>query len=182
MKNRSRGWLLRTALVMFPAVVWAQAESRPPREFPAFRGTWILDASAGSERIGGLPTAHTLTITTTPTEISLVKDSGIPEVYRLDGTETKIRDPRTGAEMDRRYSFVLVAEAVALTSKLIRHARGHAFTNIITDAYVVAGDQLSVERQLSVLMEPPGNLATLEDSDNNRQTLVYRRNTQAPAR
>jgi hypothetical protein len=30
-----------------------------------------------------------------------------------------------------------------------------AFTNIITDAYSTAGDVLTVERQLSVLAQPP---------------------------
>jgi hypothetical protein len=35
--------------------------------------------------------------------------------------------------------------------------------------------ELTVERQLSVLVEPPGNLATLAVPANNRQTIVYRR-------
>jgi hypothetical protein len=34
---------------------------------------------------------------------------------------------------------------------------------------------LTVERQLSVLAQPPGNLVTLSEASNNRQTLVYRR-------
>ena len=75
------------------------------------------------------------------------------------------------AVLARRYSFTLVAGMLALTSRLTRGA----FTNIITDAYASAGDVLTVERQLSVLAQPPGNLVTLEDDKNNRQTLVYRR-------
>jgi hypothetical protein len=62
-----------------------------------------------------------------------------------------------------------------LTSRRTRTRDGRAFTNIITDAYTVSGDVLTVERQLSVLIQPPGNLATLEDPNNNRQTIGYRR-------
>ena len=65
-------FLCYAALVAFPTLAWAQAESSPPREFPAFRGTWTLDESAGRGHIGGLPLARTLAIATTPTEISLV--------------------------------------------------------------------------------------------------------------
>ena len=60
---------------------------------------------------------------------------------------------------------------VALTAK---RTRGD-FTNIVTDAYVASGDVLTVERQLSVLARPAGNLVTLSDERNNRQTFVYRR-------
>jgi hypothetical protein len=60
---------------------------------------------------------------------------------------------------------------VALTSRTIRGD----FTNIITDAYAASGDVLTVERQLSVLAQPPGNLVALSDERNNRQTIVYRR-------
>jgi len=55
-------------------------------------------------------------------------------------------------------------------------------TTRTTDAYSVAGDVLTVERQLSVLVQPAGNLAILEDPRNNRQTIIYRRNRQALAR
>jgi hypothetical protein len=71
-----------------------------------------------------------------------VKDAGQPQVYRFDGTETVAKD---------------AAGMVALTSK---RQRGD-FTNIITDAYAAAGDMLTVERQLSVLAQPSGNLVTL---------------------
>jgi hypothetical protein len=116
--------LLAIGLMVFPARAWAQAEQRPPRQFPEFVGTWTLDGSAGRGHIAGLPVARTIAITTTPTEISLVKDSA-SEIYKLDGSETTMRDAGPG---------------------------------------------------------PPGSLATLEDANNNRQTLVYRRNPQALGR
>jgi len=67
-----------------------------------------------------------------------------------------------------------------------RSLRRDAFTNVITDAYSVSGDTLTVERQLSVVVQPaevkdgrvdraPGRMATLEVPANNRQTIVYRR-------
>jgi len=144
---------------------------RTPREFPELRGIWMLDEGAGTGHIVGLPVAHSIAISTTPTEISLVKDASVGEVYRFDGIEVAEKDTRTGVTLDRRLSFALVAGMVALTSK---RTRGN-FTNIITDAYAVSGDVLTVERQVSVLMQPPGSLMTLSDERNNRQNLVYRR-------
>jgi len=142
-----------------------------PREFIELRGTWMLDEAAGKGHIAGLPVPHTLTISTTPVEISVVKDGNDPEVYRVDGTEVAARDVRTGTTLDIRYAFTLVAGMVALTSK---RTRGD-FTNIITDAYTASGNTLTIERQLSVLANPQRNLVTLSDERNNRQTLVYRR-------
>ena len=46
-------------------------ENQRPREFPAFRGTWILDEPAGRGGITGVSVAQILTIITTPTEISI---------------------------------------------------------------------------------------------------------------
>ena len=57
----------------------------------------------------------------------------------------------------------------------VRRSADRTYTNIITDAYRVDGAALIVERQLSVLVEPPGGLATLSDARNNRQTIIYRR-------
>ena len=86
-------WLPRllAILVSWPALVCAQVALAPPvdasqlppqaigprpsREFPEFRGTWVLDESAGKGRIVGLPLARKLVIATTPTELSLVKDA-----------------------------------------------------------------------------------------------------------
>jgi len=173
-----RTWLLGSLLVVGFVLVASprlpaqeQRPVRPPREFTELRGTWMLDESAGTGHITGLPVAHSIAISTTPTEISLVKDGAVGEVYRIDGTEVAEKDAGTGATLDRRLSFSLVAGMVALTSKRTRGT----LTNIITDAYAVTGDVLTVERQLSVLMQPPGSLVTLSDERNNRQTLVYRR-------
>jgi hypothetical protein len=158
-------------LAVSPAVSGQQ-----PRVFPEYRGTWTLDESAGAGRIAGLPVARTLVIMTTPTEITVAKDSGLPEVYRFDGTESKSRDPRTGVPLEHRYSFLLVADMLALTSRLTRQETGRpALTEILTDAYRALGDTLTVQRQLSQLVEPPGSLATFAVSTNYRQTLVYRR-------
>ena len=173
-------WLLCGALVILSVPVLAQGDVQPPREFPEFRGTWIRDDTAGSGRIGGLTVARTLVIATTPTEISVAKDAGIPEIYRFDGTETQIRDPRTGAPLDRRYSFLLVADMLALTTRWTRppslgDIRNATTIEIITDACRVNGDVLTVERQLSVVRQPPGSIATMQNPGNNRQTIVYRR-------
>jgi hypothetical protein len=163
--------------IVLASHAWAQAERIPlpvriPREFTELRGTWVLDERAGTGHIVGLPVARTLMITTTPFEISLVKDGKDPEMYRFDGSESAMKDPGTGAVLDIKQRFTLVAGMVALTSQRTRGA----FRNIITDAYAAAGDVLTIERQLSVLAQPTGNLVTLSEESNNRQTLVYRRN------
>ena len=168
------------AFALVPVALLAQAEVRPAREFTAFRGTWTIDESAGRGHIGGLPIARTLRIATSAEELRLTKDGGDPEIYRLDGTESK----DYGAER----SVVLVADALAVTTRRTRRDRGYAFTNVVTDAYAVKGDVLTVERQLSVVVAPltlrdgrvtdesrAGHLAELEDPNNNRQTIVYRR-------
>jgi hypothetical protein len=73
------------------------------------------------------------------------------------------------------FRFTLVADGLALTTRRTRPANGGSFTNVITDGYSVAGDVLTVERQLSVVQQPSGMLVTLSDPRNNRQTIVYRR-------
>lgn len=114
--------------------------------------------------------------------------SAAAEIYRLDGSETQLRDLHTGASLDRTHRFTLVAGALALTHTSTRTEAGgprqsnRRLTTIITDAYSVAGDVLTVERQHSVLLEPPGHLVTLMNPGNNRQTIVYRRATQTNAR
>jgi hypothetical protein len=77
------------------------------------------------------PSCTRRVITTTPFEISLIKDAKVAETYRSDGSEAVAKDVGTAAGLDRRYSFTLVAGMAALTSKRTRGA----FTNIITDAY-----------------------------------------------
>jgi hypothetical protein len=170
---------------------WAQDVDKP-REFPEFRGTWTLDETATEglrrtvNRAGqpmvfdplGFPVARTLVIATTPTEISITKDSDLPEVYRFDGTETQTRDPRTGVPLLPRYSFTLVAGALALTTKKVEPER----TEVVTDAYSLAEwNVLRVERQLSYVA-PQGYLRTLGGVRNVTQLIVYRRSREAAER
>jgi hypothetical protein len=164
---------LLAVLIALPATMWAQVEQRPPREFPEFRGTWILDESAGKGHISGLPVVRRLVIATTTTEITVTKDSGAPEVYRVDGGET----PRAGGAVNALFSYrlTLVGDALALTTTRARPNAGETLTNVITDAYSVSDDVLTIERSLSVVRTPPGVLVTLSDPRNSRQTLVYRR-------
>lgn len=167
-------------------------DSDRPRQFEAFRGTWLLDEAAGSggirslvNRAGqpvtfdalGIPLARTIVIATTATQVSLVKDMGLPEVYSFDGTESQTPDPRTGAPLATRFTFTLVAEGLALTSRLGRccDTGGRSTTEIITDLYdLTAWDVLTVTRQLSYL-RPEGYLRDLSGLRNNAQTIVYRR-------
>jgi len=171
---------LAVALAFASPAVYAQAEIRPAREFPALRGTWTIDESAGRGHIGGVAVARKIVITTTPTELRVAKDGGDPEVYRLDGAET--------SEYDTRRSVVLVADTLAATTRRIRRDRGYAFTTVITDAYAVTADTLTIDRQMSVVVAPlalrdglatdqprEGHLAELENPNNNRQTIVYHR-------
>jgi hypothetical protein len=171
---------LLACIVLWPAVVLAQAEIRPPLEFEPLRGSWTLDETAGSGHIAGLSVARTLTIATTATELVLTRDSSASEAYRLDGAET--------ATFDTHRIAMPVADALALTTRRIRRRGGYAFTNVITDAYSVRGDVLTVERRLDVVVQAlaspdsrtegnygPGHLVQLEDPGNERQTIVYRR-------
>jgi hypothetical protein len=149
-----------------------------PHEFGEFRGTWRYDAAASTHDAQlSLRIARVLVIATSPTAITLTKDGGLPEVYPLDGSETQIRDPRTGAPLDPRYSFRLVAGALALMTKTSSgNPVSQRLTNIVADAYrVTRADTLTVERQLSVLVEPPGSLKLLGGLLNHTDTLVYRR-------
>ena len=167
-------------------------DSAQPREFAEFRGTWVLDEKTTEElryvktRLGdthpvdniGLNVARKLVITSTQTEITVAKDGDLPAVYKFDGSETRTKDPRTGAEFTPRYSFALVAEALALTAKreMSPDADGRIRTEIVTDAYALRDfNTLIVERQLSVLVQPPGSLMTLARLRNNKTTFIYRR-------
>jgi len=171
---------LALAIAFVPVVLFAQAEVRPAREFTTFRGTWRIDESIGRGHISGLPIARTVVISTSPEELRLTKDGGDPEIYRLDGAET-------AADGTTR-SVLPVADSLAVTTRRTRRDRGYSFTNVITDLYTVSGDFLKIERQLSVVVAPlklrdgqvtdqsgAGHLAELEDPNNNRQTIVYRR-------
>jgi len=163
------------AVVLVIASLLGQAEVAPAREFREFRGIWVRDDAAGRGRIAGLPLAQTIEIETTATELTLIRDGG-SDVYRLDQRDTQIGDTTT--------RVTLVAGALAITTMRTRRQRGYAFTNIVTDAYSVDGDLMTIERQLSVAVEPEpeksgapteGHLVELSQPDNNRQTIVYRR-------
>jgi hypothetical protein len=191
MTVRCRALLILVSMAVLAGPrAWAQ-DSDAPREFTELRGTWILDEAAteglrrmvsrtGESRVFdglGFPVARTLVIATTPTEMSVTKDAGLPEVYRFDGTETQTRDPRTGAPLAERYRFTLVAELLALT---LMRPRGD-MTEIITDAYsLTEWTVLRVERQLSYLGSA-GHLRTLSGRRNDKQSIVYRRQP-APGR
>ena len=177
----SRAALIGLTVVILPLTLAAQGLPIPTppgkaRDFFEFRGTWNLDEAASNGHIAGLRVATQIVITTTPTEFTVVKDGGEREVYRMDGTETQLIDPRTGVGIDRFHRFTLVAGAVALTHRAIRGGGpDDRRSNIITDAYSVAGATMTVERQLSVTVTPPGHVLVMSDPRNNQQTFVYRR-------
>src|SRR5688572_8131342 len=167
-------------LTTLPA--WAQAPSRPPRTFPQFVGTWVLDEAASTGRLLMTPRVpHTLTIATTPETITVtsrlkldprdrISDAPPPEVYRFDGTETI----GSSGSYEVRRRFTLVADALALTTTERRFGDPSRFT-IFTDALSVAGDVLTLHRQL-VSVSPPGVIATMGEPTNNfRHTFIYRR-------
>lgn len=176
----SRRCLIALTLLVLPLGLAAQGLLTPPagtvRDFFEFRGTWNLDETAGNGHIAGLRVARQIVITTTQTVFTVVKDGGEPEVYHMDGAERQLIDPRTGVGIDRFFRFTLVAGAVALTHREIRGGSpADRRSNITTDALSVAGATLTIERQLSVMVAPPGHVLEMSDARNNQQTIVYRR-------
>jgi len=170
-----------------PALVTAQTRN-PPLEFNEFQGTWTLDETATQglrpnggtaggliDRIG-FRAGRILVLATAPTEISIVQDGSAPEIYRFDSRDRQVRDARTGALLNISHRFTLVAGMLALTRTEGdgggEGTRGNA--TIVTDAYRVDGDVLTIERQHSVIVRPDGHLATLANPP-RRSTLVYRR-------
>ncbi len=164
-----------TALIGSSSLGWAQAE-RPVRIFPEFVGMWVLDESASTGPLVITPRIPSrMAITTTPAAMTIAKrlrldlrdkisDTPNPEVYRFDGTEM------TAGRY--HYSFRLVADALALTEKLMSSDGGFTLT---TDAYAVTGDVLTVHRQLSSVT-PAGHIRVMQVPANNfRHTYVYRR-------
>ena len=169
--------ILTFAIAMVAAPAQAQTE-RPVRTFPEFVDNWVLDESASTGPLVITPRIPSrMTITTTPSAISIAKrlrldprdkisDAPDPEVYRFDGTETKVGR--------HHYSFRLVADALALTEKLMSSNGGFTLT---TDAYSVTGDVLTVHRQLSSVT-PDGHILVMQLPDNNfSHTYIYRRET-----
>ena len=174
------------------ADIWRLAAAPRFRNFSEFHGTWVLDetATAGiryaERRTGGripfdaigMEVARRIVITGTDTQIALTKDDGVPEPYGFDGIERQATDPRSGAALTPRYSFAFVAGALALTSRTTSccDADRRSSTEILTDAYTLAEfDVLKVERQLSILREPPGSLMTLSGARSLPHTITYQR-------
>lgn len=68
-----------------------------------------------------------------------------------------------------------MADALALTVKNAA-TDGRGNTTLVTDAYSVNGDVLTLHRQLSTILLPAGHIATMREPANNfRQTYIYRR-------
>jgi hypothetical protein len=168
--------LILTFAVSLVAARAQAPNERPVRTFPEFVGSWVLDESASTGPLVITPRIPSrMTVTTTPSAITIAKrlrldprdrisDTPDPEVYRFDGTETTI-----GRHL---YSFRLVADALALTEKLTSSDGGFTLT---TDAFSVAGDVLTVHRQLS-RVRPDGHIAVMQVPANNfRHTYIYRR-------
>jgi hypothetical protein len=156
-----------------------------PRTFPQFVGSWVLDETASTGQLNIAPRIPLrLTIETSPTSITVTKrlrlgatdrvsDTPPAEVYRFDGVETSDKDSRTGAILDRTYRFTLAADMLVLTIKEGPRTDG-SFT-LVTDAYAVDGDVLTLYRQL-VSVRPGGLIATMGVPANNfRHTFIYRR-------
>lgn len=176
MRVTGRLTLVVAALALASGAPLAQ-DRESAQEFAELRGTWRYDEASSSRELVGFRVASTVVIATSPTAITLTKDGGLPEVYRLDGSETQTRDPASNAPLDPRYSFRLVAGALALISKTSYGSLpGQRTTNIVADAYrLMDADTLTVARQLSVLAEPPGALRLQGGLLNQPETLVYRR-------
>ncbi len=170
-----RGLIVLT-MVAVAAGVHAQ-NSQPPRTFSQFAGTWVLDEAASTGRLNMTPRIPLrLSIETTPDAITVTKrprlrpgdrapESPPPEAYRLDGTETRAVDAATGVALDRSYRFTLVADMLALTIKEGRHGESGPFT-LVTDAYAVDGDVLTLHRQLSSI-SPARTIYTMSEPTNN---------------
>jgi hypothetical protein len=177
------------AVVALPVLSWSQGnQPSQPRTFPEFVGTWLLDETASTGKLK-MPVPRTLSIATSPEAITVTKvlrlEPELPgregrrtltenppaEVYRFDGTDTIVAAPR----IEHRYSFRLVADALALTVRDVPTS-GPGNTALVTDAYSVTGDVLTLRRQLSAILMPAGHIATMQEPANRvSHTYVYRR-------
>jgi hypothetical protein len=110
-----------------------------------------------------------------------VAPSTIPSAVVASTTSTtkwlRIRDGtptfRSEWAIEHRYTFMLVADALALTVKSSR--LGHPSFTQVTDAYSLADDVLTVHRQLTSI-NPEGQILAMQEPTNNfRHIFVYRR-------
>jgi hypothetical protein len=183
------------AAAILPCVALTAQSSREVRTFPQFAGVWAIDHVATTGRMTQA-TAVALTIATSPTEITVARtldlpperpgregkrlatNNPLPELYRVDGTPTI----RHQGQYELSYTFVLVADALALTEKRVHWVRRgdpqmaerNAFT-MTTDAFSVDGDVLTVHRQLTSVNGDGEILGMATPANNVRQSYVYRR-------
>jgi hypothetical protein len=183
-------WFIRAVaitLAWWPVWVAAQPETMPARTFQELAGHWVLDEAATRGNIPGLPPAGALVIETTPTHLTVSRTRLRPvyeidgtrrerpiDVFRLDGTETTL-------DSGQRGRFVLAAGAVVLITVRTTE-QGYARSNIVTDAYSVVKDVLTVDRHLSVVVQPlnssgrqPGHVVEFRQPAADRMTSTYRR-------
>lgn len=153
----------------------------PPRLFPAFEGTWVLDEQASTGRLSAAPGA-TVTFEITPTEITLTLTRRRPaspntpsdgtsfrQVFRVDGTETTVPSP-AAYPLGR---VLLVSDALVFTTST--PPRDGGFTQV-NDAYSVEGGVLIARRQLVAFVGKPGFIATMQEPSNRQShVFVYRR-------
>ena len=185
--------LLAGALLLIASLIGqplsAQIESaaeRPVRLFPQFVGTWVLDEGASSGQLMMAPRVPlTLTISTSATELTVarrlrlhpndrISDTPPPEVYRLDGSETWIKDARTGVTISRSLRFTFVADMLALTIREAPPNGRRGFTQF-TDALAVDGDVLTLYRQLTSMNDAGAIYVMQEPANNFKHTFIYRR-------
>lgn len=186
MTTRCGAAVLAFGLVAWSAAPGAGHPARQARTFQPYAGNWVLDETASTGRLRTTPRiASSMTIATTPSDITVTKRLRLgpldrasatppPEIYRLDGTETHAVDERTGVPLDRIFRFTLVADMLALSMKEPRPGGAGAFT-LVTDAYAVDGDVLTVHRQLSSVTSAGQILVMQDPANNNRHTFVYHR-------
>jgi len=184
--------MLAGALVAFASLddAAAQRSPNPPRTFPQFAGTWVLDEQASTGTLTMAPRIpRSLTITATPEALTLTErlrlrpGDNISELQvrtvRFDGTPA-VRD-RDSTAYEYQDVFLLVADMLVVSTKSIRRRDRNVF-DLATDAFAVDGDVLTMHRQLSHV-EPPGHIATMGFAPNNfKHTYIYRRSTAQPAR
>ena len=179
----NRFLLVLLTLLVFPTIGLTQSERTgptPPRTFPQFNGTWILDEAASSGRLTITPRIpRQLTISTSAEAVTLsqilrlnpsddpARERPAPDVYRFDQRETTLPDGRS-------LRFTLVADAFALTTTRYAQRKGDN-TSVVTDALSVDGNVLTLHRQLYVI-DPAGHIPTMHEPTNNfRHTYIYRR-------
>jgi hypothetical protein len=172
------------AIALVPSAVGSAAQTgeRPVRTFPQFAGSWILDEGSSSSPLLMVPrVARILTIATSPSAVTVTREELIlspsdtvppvsAEVYRFDGKPAV----REQGSLMWSYTFLLVADALALSRKDEAINRPGPFT-MVTDAYSVDGDVLTVHRQLTSVTEQGEILVMQEPRNNTRHTFLYRR-------